>query len=295
MLTLVVFCAHTVLGVAAVLVVGRSRIQRAYAALFLVCGFILEWFAPFDSCLRAILAWGGMIALAATIKSAASATPRWPVWNRLLDLVSVPYPLRAGRTRPTLSLPIIGRFILEGLFGSAALLTLWQTTPAAHSSGAIIAVFRLIAGVIFLYAMLEFLTDFFFLAAGVSLHSIHRAPIAARSLREFWGQRWNRIASALLHRFVFLPLARRHRPSLGLFCACLVSGVLHAWPAMVALGAFAAFTTATFFCLQGVLILAEDRLHVHAWPVLVARTWTLVILLASSPLVIDPFLRMFHL
>jgi D-alanyl-lipoteichoic acid acyltransferase DltB (MBOAT superfamily) len=144
----------------------------------------------------------------------------------------------------------------------------------------------------------EFVNDlihFCFLASGAAMRPIQETPIAARSLRDFWGKRWNRPVSAWLHRFVFLPLARQHRPDLGLFCAYLVSGAIHAWLAWVALGAFAAFGMAVFFGLQGVFILAEDRLHVHAWPVPLARAWTLTILLATSPLIIGPYLRIVHL
>jgi D-alanyl-lipoteichoic acid acyltransferase DltB (MBOAT superfamily) len=156
----------------------------------------------------------------------------------------------------------------------------------------------MVAGIILLYTLMEFLKDFVhfcFLASGAAMRPIHDTPIAARSLRDFWGKRWNRPVSAWLYRLIFLPLARQHRPCLGLFCACLASGVLHAWVALVALGACAAFEVAVFFCLQGVLILAEDRLHVHAWPVTLARVWTLAVLLATSPLVICPYLRIFHL
>ena len=127
------------------------------------------------------------------------------------------------------------------------------------------------------------------------MRPIQETPIAARSLRDFWGKRWNRPVSAWLHRFFFLPLARQHRPDLGLCCAYLVSGAIHAWLAWVALGAFAAFGMAVFFGLQGVFILAEDRLQVHAWPVPLARAWTLTLLLATSPLIIDPYLRILHL
>jgi len=139
------------------------------------------------------------------------------------------------------------------------------------------------------------LRSFFFLASGAAMRPIHDTPIAARSLRDFWGKRWNRAVSAWLYRFVFLPLARQQRPDLALLCACLVSGALHAWVAWVALGAFAAFEVAAFFGLQAVLILAEDRLHVHAWPAPLARAWTLTILLATSPLIICPYLRIVHL
>ena len=298
MLTLAVHCSHAVLIAAAVLVVGRRRIQRVSAALFLVSAFILEWFAPVDSFWRAIFAVGGMMALMATIKIATSATPQWSVRYRLLHLLSLGYPLRAGRIRPVLSLRIIGRFIVEGLVGGAAFLFLRHIALAQHPPDTVISLCRLVAGIIFLYTLAEFLKDlvhFCFLASGAAMRPIHDTPIAARSLRDFWGKRWNRAVSAWLHRFVFLPLARQHRPDLGLLCACLVSGALHAWVALVALGAFAAYELAVFFGLQSVFILAEDRLHVHAWPVPLARAWTLTILLATSPLIICPYLRIVHL
>ena len=298
MLTLAVLCAHTVLMIAAMLVVGRRRIQRVSAALFLACAFILEWFAPVDSFWRAMLAIGGMFALMATITVAASATPQWSLRYRLLHLLTLGYPLRAGRIRPVLSRRIIGRLIVEGLVGGAAFLFLRDIAAVQHPPDGVIAPGRLVAGIILLYALGEFLNDlihFCFLASAAAMRPIQETPIAARSLRDFWGKRWNRPVSAWLHRFVFLPLARQHRPDLGLFCAYLVSGAIHAWVAWVALGAFAAFEMAVFFGLQSVFILAEDRLHVNAWPVPWARAWTLTILLATSPLIICPYLRIVHL
>jgi len=298
MLTLAVHCAHAGLIAAAMLAAGRRRSQRACAALLLVCAFILEWFAPVDLCWRAILALVGMFALMATITVATSATPQWSVRYRLLHLLTLGYPLRAGRIRPVLSRRIIGRLIVEGLVGGAAFLFLRHIAAAQHPQDGVIAPGRLVAGIILLYAWAEFANDlihFCFLASGAAMRPIQKTPIAARSLRDFWGKRWNRPVSAWLHRFVFLPLARQHRPDLGLFCAYLVSGTIHAWMTLVALGAFAALGMAVFFGLQAVFILAEDRLQVHAWPVPLARAWTLAILLATSPLIIGPYLRMVHL
>jgi hypothetical protein len=62
---------------------------------------------------------------------------------------------------------------------------------------------------------------------------------------------------------------------------------------LAALGAPAALSTMAFFTVQGLFVLAENRLAIHNWPVVVARAWTLMILLASSPLYIDPGLRLF--
>ena len=290
MLTLAVFCAHGVLMIAAVLVVGRKPIQWAGSAIFLACCFFLEWFAAVDTSWQAMLAFGGMAALVATINVAASATTQWSARLRLLQMLTAGYRIRAGHTRPVLSVRIIGRLIVEGVAGGAAFLFLRHIALAQHPPDGVIAVCRLVAGIILLYTLAEFLNDlvhFCFLASGAAMRPLHRTPIAARSLRDFWGKRWNRAVSTWLYRLIFLPLARQHRPDLGLLCACLVSGALHAWVALVALGAFAAFELALFFGLQGVFILAEDRLHVHAWPVPLARAWTLTILLATSPLIIS--------
>src|ERR1035438_8847096 len=195
MLTLVVVCAHTVLMIAAVLVVGRKPIQWAGSAFFLACCFFLEWFAPVDTSWHAIMAFGGMAALVATINAAASATTQWSARLRLLQMLTAGYRIRAGQTRPVLSFRIIGRFIVEGLVGGAAFLFLRHMAPAQHPPDAAIALWRLVAGIILLYAMGEFLNDlihFCFLASGAAMRPIQETPIAARSLRDFWGKRWNR-------------------------------------------------------------------------------------------------------
>jgi hypothetical protein len=297
MLTLAVHCAHAVVMIAAVLVVGRKPIQWAGSAFFLACCFFLEWFAPVDITSHAIMASGGMMALMATITVAASATPQWSARLRLLHLLTLGYRIRAGHTRPVLSVRIIGRLIVEALAIGAACLLLRHIIHAQLPVAAS-ALCRLVAGIIFFYALMAFITDlihFCFLASGTAMRPIHVTPVAARSLRDFWGKRWNRAVSAWLYRFIFLPLAHRHHLSLGLICVFLVSAAMHAWLPLVALGASAAFSMGAFFCLQGVFILAEDRLHVCAWPIPLARVWTLTILLLTSPLFIYPCLSLLHL
>ena len=297
MLTLAVLGAHAVLMIAAVLVVGRKPIQWAGAAFFLAGCFFLEWFAPVDITSHAIMALGGIMALVATIAVAASATPQWSARFRLLHLLTWGYRIRAGHTRPVLSVRIIGRLIVEVFATGAACLWLRHIIHAPLPV-AVSALCRLLAGIVFCYAMAALAADlihFCFLASGTVMRPIHVTPVAACSLRDFWGKRWNRAMSAWLYRFIFLPLAHRHHPNLGLICVFLVSAAMHAWLPLVALGASAAFSMGAFFCLQGVFILAEDRLHVCAWPVPLARAWTLTILLLTSPLYIYPYLSLLHL
>ena len=287
--------------IAAVLVVGRKPVQWAAAALFLVGCFLLEWFAPVDITWRAVFAFGGMMALLLTITLPASATPQWSARSRLLYFLTLGYRIRVGHTRPVLSVRILGRLIVEALaIGAACLLLrhLIHTHAQPRLPVAVSALCRLFTGIVFFYAIPALITDlihFCFLASGNGMRPLHVTPVAARSLRDFWGKRWNRPVSAWLYRFIFLPLAHRRHPNLGLICVFLVSAAMHAWLPLVALGASAAFSVGAFFCLQGVFILAEDRLHVRAWLVPLARVWTLAILLATSPLFIYPFLSLLHL
>jgi hypothetical protein len=192
-----------------------------------------------------------------------------------------------------LLLPAIWHVLLNVFIALSAFLTLLQTR---HPSSTAIELLRLAAGVTLLYTAAELVFEvcgLCFLVAGYSLPLMHRAPIAARSVDEFWGQRWNIIVSAWLRAFVFWPLARRRFAGVGVFCCFLVSGAFHAWPMLAGFGTVAALSTAVFFVFQGVVVLAESRLRIHTWPVAMARAWTLVILLASSPLYIDPGLRLF--
>jgi hypothetical protein len=235
--------------------------------------------------------------LVATITVAASATPQWSARFRLLQMLTAGYWIRAGHARPVLSVRIIGRLIVEAVVIGAACLVLRHILHA-QLPVAVSALCRLFAGIVLTYALAEFATDLIhicFLASGTAMRPIHVTPVAARSLRDFWGKRWNRAMSAWLYRFIFLPLAHRHHANLGLICVFLVSAAMHAWLPLVALGASAALSAGTFFCLQGVFILAEDRLHVCAWPIPLARVWTLTILLLTSPLFIYPYLSLLHL
>jgi hypothetical protein len=286
MTTALVFFAHTGLVVAAVLIAGRRAWQRVSAALLLFCCFVLELSAPVDLVSRTFLTGGGMIASMATIKNATLATERCPVWQRLFHLIFLGHPMRAGIVKPRRWHRALAHLVLDALGCGAAILTLRHLTPAHYFC-------RWALGVVLLYLLVDLLLEglprFCFSVAGASMHTIHRTPIAASSLRDFWGRRWNRIVSGWLNTFIFSPLARRHRPGLGVTCAFLTSAAMHAW-LVARLGATAASSMAMFFGLQGLFIWAEDRLCVKAWPAPLARAWTLSVLVGLSPLIVVPFL-----
>jgi hypothetical protein len=269
---------------------GNSRLLvRWSGALFVVGLLASSWFVrvPGNPLASWIVAFVAIIGLMVTVELLAntdcklSKSCRWRIRRAQVDSAWL---LRG-----------VWPILLSAIVGSAAF---WILCHTRHSVNIPTAVLRLAAGVALLYALAEFIFEvcsLCFRVAGYSLPLMHRAPIGARSVGEFWGQRWNLVVSAWLRMSVFWPLARRRLAGVGVLCCFLVSGALHGWPMLVSLGTFAAASTLVFFVIQGVVVLAENRLRIHTWPIAMARAWTLGILLVSSPLLIDPGLRLFGL
>jgi alginate O-acetyltransferase complex protein AlgI len=87
--------------------------------------------------------------------------------------------------------------------------------------------------------------------AGVNATSLMRTPLAATSLNDFWGHRWNTAFSELARKFVLRPLARRwgvETAALGVF---LVSGLVHELVITVPARGGYGMPTA-YFAIQGV-------------------------------------------
>lgn len=131
-------------------------------------------------------------------------------------------------------------------------------------------------------------------ASGWTAPLMHDSPHLARSVGEFWGQRWNLIVSGILRDRAFLPLARR-APLLGLAASFALSAAIHAYLIGFAGGAWAALAWAAFFLLQPLAIAAERRLGVRRWPRWAGRAWTITVLGLLSPLMVEPGLRVLGL
>ena len=153
---------------------------------------------------------------------------------------------------------------------------------------------RWTGGLVFAYCLSE--VAYLVLAAsyrlcGLVTPELHRTPIASRSVQEFWGQRWNRTIGSWLRHNCFLPLARLRHPRTGLACAFLISAVGHAYLVMVTLGTRMAVWMLAFFLVQGAFVLLEITLRVTKWPRFAAHTWVILAMAASSPLFVEPTLR----
>ena len=117
-------------------------------------------------------------------------------------------------------------------------------------------------------------------------------PFLSRSLREFWGQRYNQIIGTVFKESIFRPLYLYvpSRSLLGLF-TFTVSGLLHVHIVLIVFDERSSvLTTFACFFLNGVGCCIEANLPVKL-PPLVAWLVTLTILFFTAPLCLGPFAR----
>ncbi len=93
-------------------------------------------------------------------------------------------------------------------------------------------------------------------SAGIDARPLMRMPIAARSLGEFWGLRWNRGFNDLVRRNIFEPLLRPCGIATATLLTFFASGLVH--EAAISLPPRGGYGLPTlYFLLQGACVLAE--------------------------------------
>ena len=92
---------------------------------------------------------------------------------------------------------------------------------------------------------------------GFGVEKCWHCPVAATSVAEFWGFRWNRIMSGLLREVLFVPLARRVGATLALLAVFLYSGLLHETPSFTVNAGYGGPTL--YFLIQGAGVWVEGR------------------------------------
>ncbi len=131
--------------------------------------------------------------------------------------------------------------------------------------------------------------------AGVDARPLFRAPLAARSLSDFWSRRWNLAFSEMTALGVYRPLSGRLGRKAALVAAFIASGLLH--ELAISVPVLAGFgLPLLYFLLHGTLVLVERGLEkrgraVTGWGVL-SHLWVLGWLAVPAPVLFHlPFLR----
>ena len=178
-------------------------------------------------------------------------------------------------------------------------LAAYRALPLASPQGEVLLwVLRWVCALVIVYAGVSagyLLAHVAYAAAGFSTPVLHASPALSRSVQELWGQRWARPVSMWLTETFMRPYARKRRAVTGVLLAFAASGALHAYSVWVALGflnglAMAAWMLAYFVTQAGVVAL-ERVLGVRRWRPWAGHTWTVVWMLSTSPLFLEPLVR----
>ncbi len=128
-----------------------------------------------------------------------------------------------------------------------------------------------------------------FRAMGFAVEKLWDCPIAATSLGDFWGRRWNRIVSGCLREVIFLPVARLAGAKVALLAVFLYSGLYHEIFSFMARSGYGG--PALYFLLQWLGLAIENtrraRRMFRSRPWL-ARSWTFAIVVLPVGLFLHP-------
>ena len=134
--------------------------------------------------------------------------------------------LVGARAAADAPVPTVRGFLLNVAAGAALLWLVPRLLPAATPRAVRLWVALVGFCFLFLVARLDFWA-LIFRAMGFAVEKLWDCPVAATSLGEFWGRRWNRIVSGFLREVVFTPVARRAGARVALLAVFLYSGLYH--------------------------------------------------------------------
>jgi len=283
----VIYVLPPVVFACAALMASGGPARRAFALLLVLLGMSGPWWLP-----PGWLAMRGLSALCCLAGGMRGLDlvllrERVTPLRRVGHAFSVVDSFALRRAAPHLAWRSLAR---ATMFALVAMTGRWVAFDVAAGRLCV----RWLGGLVFLYAGSEIayaLADVIYRSLGFVPPALHKHPALARSVREFWGSRWNRIVSSWLYARVHRPLARRGLAGPGMAAAFVVSALMHLYVAYPLLGPRWSLLVAFYFLVQGALALVEGPLRVARWPRVVARAWTIVVMSVTSPIMSEAFLR----
>ena len=125
-----------------------------------------------------------------------------------------------------------------------------------------------------------------------TVESFTNFPLFSLSVREFWGQRYNRILGTILKESIFEPIRSIFSsPTIAGLTTFVVSGLLHIHIAFIIFGG-TSFLLSTFllFLIHGLACSLETKVKIQ-FPKYIQLLLTFIFLLLTAPLSFEPSLR----
>jgi Membrane bound O-acyl transferase family len=196
--------------------------------------------------------------------------------------------LRGEVTARQAPVPSVSGIVLNALTGAALLWLAPRLLPAATPWT--IRFWIALVGISFLVLFVRLdIVALIFRALGFPVEKVMDCPIAATTLGEFWGRRWNRIVSGMVREVIFFPVARWVGARVALFAVFLYSGLYHEGVSFMARSGYGRPTL--YFLLQYLGVAIENSsparrlLRSHPW---VGRPWTFAVVVLPVGLFLHP-------
>src|SRR5215213_44666 len=194
--------------------------------------------------------------------------------------------LKGARASVDAPVPTVRGVLMNVVAGAALLLLAPRVLPAATPRAVRFWVALVGFGMLFLVARLDFWA-LIFRWMGFAVEKLWDCPVAATSLGDFWGRRWNRIVSGFLREVIFTPVARRAGAKAALLAVFLYSGLYHEMVSFLAGSGYGG--PMLYFLLQYAGVAAESSgpgrkaLRGRPW---LGRAWTLAVVMTPVGLVL---------
>lgn len=271
---------------------GPTAARRAPAAAVVALTLFTPWIASTESPVtRALCACGAVVAVFRNL-DLYRERPKWSALRRAAHLLSVIDSRSFERLQPCIDRVSLARLGAFGLLTATAAWLLGYSGTCSNAAG--YYSIRWIIGALWAYCSAETLLAFLLAClhlAGIGVPTLHDNPILSRTLREFWGFRWNLVVHRMLQDHCFRPLMRRTTLRMAVLGTFVASAALHFWATLAAAGFSMAISMATFFLIQGVLVLLEQQVRVQCWHHALQRAWTVSCIVLCLPLLLEPLLR----
>jgi hypothetical protein len=212
-----------------------------------------------------------------TVEARADGMPVLSIWRWLGFAVLWPGMrpaifVHAGRHRLSGAWSLVGWGLLLGSLGLALTFSAWLVwhqgrPPLSDNVACLLATLLLLSGLslVLHFGIFNVVAGLWRLAS-VDARPLFRAPLAARSLGDFWSRRWNLAFSEMTALAIYRPLSDKLGRKPATAAAFLASGLLH--ELAISVPVLAGFgLPLLYFLLHGGLVLFERLLEKRGRPV----------------------------